>query len=114
MNSIAKARNLRISPLKVRKIIRLLGGKDVNDALAILKVLPNKAAKMIYKVVASAKANFKNKNPESSDEGFKILTIFADQAPILRRIMPRARGRADVIRKQSTHLTVIIGNDEVK
>ena len=65
MNAIAKGRNLRVSPLKMRKIIRWLPGKNVMDALAMLKILPNKAAKMAYKVIASAQANFSNKNPEA-------------------------------------------------
>jgi large subunit ribosomal protein L22 len=108
MNAIAKGRNLRVSPLKMRKIIRWLPGRNVMDALAMLKVLPNKAAKMAYKVIASAQANYQNRNPEGDPKSLKIETIFADQAPILRRIMPRARGRADVIRKQSTHLTVVL------
>lgn len=111
MNAIAKGRNLRVSPLKMRKIIRWLPGKNVMDALAMLKILPNKAAKMAYKVIASAQANYSNKNPEANAKALKIEKIFADQAPILRRIMPRARGRADVIRKQSTHLTVVLASE---
>lgn len=108
MNATAKANYLRISPLKVRKIIQLVRGKKVEDSLYLLKTMPNKAAKMAYKVIASAKANFKNRFPETSDANLIIATIFANQAPILRRMMPRARGRADVLRKQSSHLTVMI------
>jgi large subunit ribosomal protein L22 len=110
MNALAKARNLRVSPLKMRKIIKLISGKKVDDALFILKNLPNKSAKMAYKVLFSGKANYKNKHPEVASPELKIMTIFADQAPVLRRMMPRARGRADVLRKQSCHLTVVLND----
>lgn len=111
MNSVAKGKYLRISPLKMRKIIKLIRGKSVDEALYILKVLPNKAAWMAYKVLSSAKANFKIKNPDADEKTLKVEIAFADQAPILKRMMPRARGRADVLRKQSCHLTIILNND---
>lgn len=110
MNAFCKARNLRISPMKVRRIVRLVKGKKIEEALAILKLLPNKAAKMAYKAVYSAQANFKNKFPEAGTDNLSVLTVMVDQAPVLRRLMPRARGRADVLRKQSAHLTVVVGN----
>lgn len=110
MNAIAKGRNLRISPLKLRKVVKVLREKSVEEAMAILKILPNKAARMAYKVIHSAKANFKNRFPEAGDKDLKIETIFVDQAAVLRRMMPRARGRADVLRKMSSHLTVIVGD----
>ncbi len=114
MNSSAKGRSLRLSPLKMRKVINQVRGKSVNEALFILKSLPNKGAKMAYKVIFSAAANFKHKNPELADKELRVEAIFADQAPILRRMMPRARGRADILRKQSCHLSVILGSIEEK
>lgn len=108
MNAVAKGRYLRISPLKLRKIIKLVSGKKVEDALYILNTLPNKGALMAYKVVFSARANFKNKFPELKEADLKIASIFVNQAPILKRMMPRARGRADILRKQSSHLSVIL------
>jgi large subunit ribosomal protein L22 len=111
MNAKAKGRNLRISPLKLRKVIKLVSGKSLEDALFVLKTVPQKGAKMAYKVLFSAKANFKNRFPESDDKGLKILSIYVDQAPVMRRMMPRARGRADVLRKQSSHLSVLVGNE---
>lgn len=115
MNSSAKGKALRLSPLKMRKVINLVRGKTVSEALFILKALPNKGAKMAYKVIFSAAANFKNKFPDQADKELKVEAIFADQAPILRRMMPRARGRADVLRKQSCHLSVVLGSiEEIK
>ena len=108
MNAIAKGRYLRISPLKLRKIVQHVRGKKVDDSLFILKSMPNKGAKMAYKVIFSAKSNFKNLNPDKNLENLKISEVFVNQAPILKRIMPRARGRADVLRKQSSHLTVVV------
>ncbi len=112
MNSSAKGRKLRISPFKMRKVINKVRGKTVNDALFVLKTLPNKGARMAYKVIFSAASNFKNKFPELGNTALKIDAIFADQAPILRRMMPRARGRADILRKQSCHLSVVLSEIE--
>lgn len=114
MNAIAKGRYLRISPLKMRKVVKIIRGKKLDDALSILKILPQKAARMTYKVLFSAKANFKNRFPDAGDPVLKIETITVDQAPILKRMMPRARGRADILHKMSSHLTVIVGDMEAK
>lgn len=112
MNAIAKGRYLRISPLKMRKVVKIIRGKKLDDALSILKILPQKAARMTYKVLFSAKANFKNRFPDAGDKALRIETITVDQAPILKRMMPRARGRADILHKMSSHLTVIVGELE--
>ncbi len=113
MKAIAKGRYLRISPFKMRKVVKIVSRKKVDDALFTLKMLPNKAARMAYKVIFSAESNFRNRFTEVKDAELKIDSIFVDQAPILRRMMPRARGRADVLRKQSCHLTVLVtdGNE---
>lgn len=108
MNVIAKARYLRISPLKLRKVVKVVRGKNVEEALYILKTLPNKAATMAYKVLFSAKANFKNRVQDVNEANLSIAAVFVDQAPVLKRMMPRARGRADILRKQSSHLTVML------
>jgi large subunit ribosomal protein L22 len=113
MNATAKGRYLRISPLKLRKVVKIIRGRKLDDALSILKVLPQKAAKMTYKVLFSARANYKNRFPEAGETALQIDTIMVDQAPILKRMMPRARGRADILHKMSSHLTVIVsGSDE--
>lgn len=108
MNAVAKGKYLRISPLKLRKVVKVIRGKKVEDALFLLKSMPNKAARMAYKVIFSAKANLKTKKPDVSEADVKIEAIQVDQAPVLRRMMPRARGRADVLRKQSSHVTVML------
>lgn len=114
MNATAKGRYLRISPLKLRKVVKIIRGRKLDDALSILKILPQKAAHMTYKVLFSAKANFKNRFPDAGDPALKIDAITVDQAPILKRMMPRARGRADILHKMSSHLTVIVSEAESK
>ncbi len=114
MEAVARERYLRISPLKLRRVINLIRGKSVDDALYILKVLPNKGARIAYKALYSAISNFKNKYPESVNQKLKISAVYVNQAPVLRRLMPRARGRADVLRKQSSHLTVVVSSVEEK
>ncbi len=105
----AKGRYLRISPLKLRKVIKSIKELSVKNALAALKLLPNKGAVMTYKVLHSARANFKDRFPDQNADELKIVAIFADQGPTLRRMMPRARGRADILRKPYSHLTVKVG-----
>jgi large subunit ribosomal protein L22 len=115
MEAKAIGRKLRISPLKLRKVINQIRGKNLLEAIYILKNLPNKGARLALKVLNSAIANLKYKSEEKIEDlsKFKVLKICVDQAPVMKRIMPRARGRADIIRKQSSHLLVIIG-DELK
>ncbi|MCX7820927.1 MAG: 50S ribosomal protein L22 [Brevinematales bacterium] len=110
MEAKAIGRYLRISPLKLRKVINQIRDKSVKEAFFILKNLPNKAAKMAYKVLNSAVANYKQLSGEATLDlnEIKVKIAFVNQAPVLRRIMPRARGRADVLRKQSSHLFILV------
>lgn len=98
--------------MKLRKIANLVRGKKVSDALAILKTMPHKGAKMTYKVIHAARANFHVMNPEENLSGLVITTITVDQGPTFRRMMPRARGRADVIRKGLAHMTAYVSLKE--
>ncbi len=110
MEAKAIGRYLRISPLKLRKIVNQIRGKNVKEAYFILKNLPNKAARIAYKVLHSAVANYKQLSGEAKVDLslLNVAVAYVDQAPVLRRIMPRARGRADVLRKQSSHLSIIV------
>lgn len=109
----AKAVNkmVRISPTKVRPVMDLVRGKPVERALAILRYLPQKAAKEVARTIQSAAANAEN-NFEMDPEALMVKTIFADEGPSFKRFMPRARGRADRIRKRTTHITVIVDDGE--
>ncbi|OHD56006.1 MAG: 50S ribosomal protein L22 [Spirochaetes bacterium GWF1_51_8] len=108
MEAKAIGKYFRISAMKLRKVINLIREMSVSDALAILKVMPNKGARIAFKVIHSARANFKDVNREVSADGLVIKSICADEAPVLKRFLPRARGRADMMRKQNAHLTVVV------
>ena len=103
----AVARYIWISPRKVRLVADLVRGKSVEDALAILKYMPGKAAVPIAKVIKSAAANAENNYNLDRDDLY-IRRIFIDEGPIIERFRPRARGRADLKRRRTSHITVIV------
>ena len=107
MEAKAIAKYVRISPRKSRHVIDLVRGKSVSDALAILKFTPNKAAKPIAKVVKSAAANAEH-NYEMDKDRLYIAEAFIDQGPIIKRYKPRAQGRADVMKRRTSHITVVV------
>jgi large subunit ribosomal protein L22 len=111
MQAKAITRYVRISPQKVRPVMDLVRGKDVERALAILRYMPHKAAKEIARTIQSAAANAEN-NFDMARDDLVVKTIFADEGPAFKRIMPRARGRADRIRKRTTHITVIVDDGQ--
>lgn len=104
-------RFVRMSPYKVRQVIDLVRGRQVDEALAILQFTPRAAADPVSKVIRSAIANAEN-NYMLSREDLYVAKITADTGPTLKRWRPRARGRADVIRKRSCHITVILDEYE--
>ncbi|MGL4560799.1 MAG: 50S ribosomal protein L22 [Brevinema sp.] len=110
--AVAKAKSLRISSMKLRKIARLVKDQKVDDALAMLKHMPQKGAKMVYKVVHAAKANFLHKNPSQETSQLSISTIFVNEGTAYARFKPRARGKADRMYRSTAHLTLYLGNKE--
>lgn len=108
MQAKAIARYVRISPRKVRQVVDLIRGKSVNDALAILQFTPNGSTEPVTKVLKSAVANAAH-NLEMNPEELFVTQVYVDQGPTLKRIKPRAMGRADQIRKRSSHITVVVG-----
>ena len=107
MEAKAIAKYVRVSPRKAGQICSLVRGKNVDEALAILKFTPRGAAADIAKVVKSAKANAEN-NHEMNAENLYIASIVANQGPIIKRFMPRAKGRATMIRKRTSHIEVVL------
>jgi len=105
----ATAKYQRISPLKLRKVVNLIRGRNLDESLAMLKMLPNKGAKIAYKVLHSARANYMTVNQVEDTSELKVVSVYVNQAPSFRRLLPRARGRADVLRKRNAHLTVFVG-----
>lgn len=107
----AVAKNIGISPRKVRAIIDLVRGKSVEEALALLKFTPTPTAKAVAKVVKSAAANAEN-NFQLSPAELRIVKITADGARSLKRYRPGARGRVNPILKRFSHITVIVAEEE--
>ena len=107
MESIAKARHVRISPRKVRLVMDMVRGKPVEEALQTLTLVRKAASPVIAKVIRSAMANAEN-NHEMDTEGLFVTRAFVDEGPTLKRFMPRAMGRATAIRKRTSHITVVL------
>jgi len=109
METKATAKYVRISPRKVRQVVDLIRGKKVDEALAILKFTPKGSTDPVSKVLNSAVANAEH-NLELSPDDLYVTKVYVDQGPTLKRIMPRAMGRADRIRKRTSHITVVVGD----
>ncbi|MEG1662360.1 MAG: 50S ribosomal protein L22 [Clostridia bacterium] len=107
----AIAKYVRISPFKVGIVLDIIKGKPVNEALAIMENTPKAASEILIKLVKSAAANGENNQNLSRNDMF-VAECFANAGPILKRISPRAQGRAFRINKRTSHITVIL--DTVK
>lgn len=105
MEVSATLRDVSISPQKVRLVAHQIKKMNVAKAIQLLNFSPKKAAKIIKKVVESAMANAEHNNGADIDN-LVISTIFVDQAPTLKRVRPRAKGRANRIIKRSSHITI--------
>ena len=103
----ATAKTIRHPARKVRIVLDLIRGKDVNEALGILKFTPNHAASDVAKVLKSAAANASNNNQLDSSKLF-VKECFANEGVTIKRWMPRAKGRATPIMKRTSHITVVV------
>ncbi len=110
MEAKAIVRHIRVTPRKARLVVDLIRGKRVGDALSVLKFTPNHASKVVEKLLRSAIANAEQKNISDVDR-LKVKKAFVDQGPSLKRVMPRAMGRANIIRKRSSHITLVLGDE---
>lgn len=106
-SAVAKARFVRVSPRKARRVIDLVRGRSVADALDILRWAPQAASEPVAKVIASAAANAQNNNG-LDPATLVVATVYADEGPTAKRIRPRAQGRAFRIRKRTSHITVVV------
>lgn len=105
MRTNAIAKGLRISPQKARLIVDMVRGKPVADALNILEYTPKKGARLVRKVIESAIANAENNLGADVDE-LKVCEIYVGEGMKMKRIQPRAKGRAYRIVKRTSHITV--------
>ena len=108
-NKTAKAylRYVRISPRKVQIVCDLIRGKNVGTATAILLQTPKAASEPVLKLLKSAAANAEN-NHQMDPEKLYVSTCYANPGPIIKRIMPRAQGRAYRINKRTSHVTIAV------
>jgi len=109
MEVVAKLKGARLSAQKARLVADQIRGKGVEEALLILTYSPKKGAEIIKKVLDSAIANAEHNEGADVDE-LKVSTIFVDEGLTMKRISPRAKGRADRIFKRSCHITVKVAD----
>ena len=107
MEARAHLKYLRISPRKVRIVLDLIRGKDVATAAAILMQTPKAASEPVMKLLKSAAANAENNHGMDSEKLY-VSACYANAGPILKRIMPRAQGRAYRINKRTSHITIVV------
>ena len=107
MEARANLKYLRISPRKVKIVLDLIRGKDVATATAILMQTPKAASEPVMKLLKSAAANAEN-NHGMDPEKLYVSACYANGGPILKRIMPRAQGRAFRINKRTSHITIVV------
>jgi large subunit ribosomal protein L22 len=113
MEARAFVKTISMSPRKMRVVANLIRGERVEDALTTLNFMPKKAARIITKALVSATANAEDKSGgEVNVEALRVKTIFVDGGPITKRWMPRAQGRANRINHRTSHLTVVVSDED--
>lgn len=108
----AVAKNTGLPASKVRPLVDMVRGKMVDEALTMLQFTPTPKAKVVAKLVKSASANAEN-NFQMDPADLKVVKIYVDEARSMRRYRPRSRGRPSPIKKRSSHITVIVAEQEV-
>ena len=107
----ATAKTLRVQPRKVRLVLNLIRGKDVEEAEAICKFTPNKGGYLVGKVLHSAIANAVN-NEDLDESNLYVKECYANEGITMKRYMPRAQGSASAIHKRTSHITVVVAEKE--
>ena len=116
MEAKAVARHVRVTPMKARRIVDLVRGKQAVEALAVLQFAPQAASDPVRKVLQSAIANARVKADAASEafdeRNLVISEAFVDEGPTMKRFRPRAQGRAARINKRTSHITVIVAPNQ--
>jgi large subunit ribosomal protein L22 len=116
VESIARVRHIRVTPMKARRVVNMIRGKQAQEALAILKFAPQGASEPVYKLVASAIANARVKadaaNTFLDEQDLFVSSAYVDEGATLKRFQPRAQGRAFQILKRTSHITVVVAPRE--
>jgi large subunit ribosomal protein L22 len=111
METKAIAKTVRIAPRKARLVIDLIRGKNVKEAQAILMFTPRGASPIILKVLNSAIANAEHNN-NANVENLYVKEAFVNEGVRLKRLLPRAKGQGDIIKKRTSHITVVVAERE--
>lgn len=111
MLSKSMIRYARVTPRKARRVVDLIRGKRAGEAMLSLRFMPYRAAKLVEKVLKSAMANAQQKK-NIDPETLLISKAFVDQGPTMKRMMPRAMGRANIIKKRTSHITLHLSEKE--
>lgn len=107
MESKAIHKYARITPRKARRVVDLIRGKRAGDALVALRFMPYRGADYVEKILKSAMSNAEQKKVMSADDMI-VSDVHVDQGPVMKRMEPRSMGRANTIRKRTSHITVIL------
>jgi len=111
MQGRATAKYVRVAPRKARLVVDTIRGKSVKEAEDILRFLPRGATEPVGKVLNSAKSNAIN-NFDLIEDRLFVSATFINEGPSLKRVLPRARGRGDIIKKRTSHITIIVEERE--
>ena len=108
----AQARFVHVTPMKARRVVDLVRGMQADKALAILRFAPQSASEPVYKVLASAVANARQKAERLGErldvEDLLVHQAYVDEGPTMKRFRPRAQGRAYRVRKRTSHITIVV------
>ena len=111
MQTMARARFVRVSARKARLVLDQIRGKSVGDALATLEYTPRAAARLVEKVLRSAVANAEHNYQVRNLDDLRVVRAIADGGPVLKRVQPRAMGRAFGIKHRTSHLTIGVSDE---
>ncbi len=111
MESKAILKFARITPRKARRVVDLIRGKIASEALISLRFMPYRGAKMIERLLKSAMANAEQKEKHIDIDKLRIRTALVDQGPVMKRMEPRAMGRANTIKKRTSHITIVLSEE---
>jgi len=111
MLAVARARFVRVSARKARLVLDQIRGKPVGEALATLSFTPRAAARLVEKVLRSAVANAEHNHQVRNLDDLRVVKAFADGGPSMKRVQPRAMGRAFFIRHKTSHLTIVVSDE---
>ena len=116
VTAIARVKHIRVTPMKARRIVDIVRGKQAAEALAILKFAPQSASEPVYKLVASAMANARVKadatNTFLDESDLFVHRAYVDEGTTLKRFQPRAQGRAFKILKRTSHITIEVATPD--